>query len=218
MSANKLSRTMIIDSAFDFADEFGLENLSMRKLADRLQVKAMSLYNHVKNKDEVIDSIVDKVVGEVSYVTTSEWQETIRNRAYAFRDTLMKHGWSILPLLSRMNIGENVLKDFNDSLGCLLDAGFSYSESDQIISSLKSYVYGYVLSKLNFPFEESEFQETAIEYKDFAPNNVYPYLWGLTNEIKEGNYTGIIDFDLGLSFIIQGIEKYKSNYEKRSKK
>lgn len=217
MSANKLSRTMIIDTAYDFVDEFGLEKLSMRKLADKLHVKAMSLYNHIQNKDDVIDTIVDKVVGEITYDIASEWQETITNRAYAFKETLMKHGWSILPLLSRMNIGEHVLKDFNDSIGYLLQGGFSYGECDQIISSVNSYVYGYVLTMLHFPFEESEYQETAEEYKDFAPKDIYPHLWGLTNEIKDGRYNGVTDFDLGLRFIITGIEDYKSNNESRNK-
>jgi AcrR family transcriptional regulator len=202
-----LSRDDIVDKAFDFVDQYGLDNLSMRKLAGELGVKAMSLYNHVKNKDEVIDALVEKAMSLVVYDETTSWQASMRNRAYALKEVLMKHDWAILPLLSRMNIGPFVLHDFNKSIGILYQHGFSYGECDQIISALNSYVYGYTISMLQFPIEEDNFQEIAEEYHDFAPKEEFPHLWGLTNEIRNGQYNGITDFELGLSFTIKGIEE-----------
>jgi AcrR family transcriptional regulator len=60
-----LSRERVLLAALRLADAEGLEALSMRNLAQELGVKAMSLYNHVKNKDDLIDGIVDIVVGEI---------------------------------------------------------------------------------------------------------------------------------------------------------
>ena len=55
----------MLRAAVALADEGGIEALSMRRLAKELRVEAMSLYNHVANKDEILDGIVDTVVGEI---------------------------------------------------------------------------------------------------------------------------------------------------------
>jgi AcrR family transcriptional regulator len=205
-SINKLSKSIIIKKAFDYADEHGIESLSMRNLAQALDVKAMSLYNHVKNKEDVIESITDELIGLMSYEVTPYWQSSMRHRAIALKDLLLKHRWGTLPLMYGFHTGPNITKDFNQSIGILRQGGFTYGECDQIISSINSYVYGYVLSRINFPIDEEAFQAVAESYEDFFPKDELPHLWGLSNEIRIGNYSGITDFDLGLSFIIKGIE------------
>lgn len=202
----KITKDLIIETAFTFVDEYGLEQLSMRKLASKLGIKAMSLYNHVSNKDEVIDLLVEEVMKKITYEDDTSWQKTISNRAHVFKDILMKHEWVIWPLLSRPHMGEFYISDFNRSVGIFIENGFTYQETDQIISSINSYIYGYVLQTLYFPIDSDSFQETAEEYKDFAPKDTLPYLWGMTNEIRLGKYSGIINFEMGLRFIIKGIE------------
>lgn len=68
------------------------------------------------------------------------------------------------------------------------------------------HIYGFVLSRINFPIEEENYQKVADEYKDFIPKDQLPYLWEMSNEIRLGRYSGITDFELGLDFIIKGIE------------
>lgn len=204
---NKLSKQLIIDTAFDFVDKEGIDSLSMRKLATVLNVKAMSLYNHINNKDELIDELVDKLVGCIEYIDGEDWQETMRNRSVSMKDILLKHSWGTKPLVSGWNIRPNFLRFFNRSLGSLIDSGFSFGEADHILTSINAYIYGFVLQSLNFPIEEENYQESAEEYKDFFSKDDYPYLWGLSNDIRLGNYSGINDFEGGLEVIIKGIEQ-----------
>lgn len=203
---NKLSKEKIIDTAFQFADEHGLENMSMRKLSKELHVKAMSLYNHIDNKEHLVQELIDKLVGLIEFEICATWQETMKARARSMKDILLKHSWGAIPLISGWNVLDNFLQFFETSIGVLVESGFTYGEADQIVSTLNSYVYGYVLNVLHFPIEEENYQASAEEHENFFDKNVYPYLWGLSNEIRLGHYSGIIDFELGLDIVITGIE------------
>ena len=78
-----LSRERVLRAALEFVDERGLEELSMRKLAQELGVEAMSLYNHVANKDEILAGIVDLVATEIEMPDGDDWKAAIRESAAA---------------------------------------------------------------------------------------------------------------------------------------
>ena len=81
-SREPLSRERVLGAAVLLADEDGLESLSMRKLGQRLGVEAMSLYNHVANKDDLLDGMVDLVVSEIDLPSGAvDWKEAMRRRA-----------------------------------------------------------------------------------------------------------------------------------------
>jgi AcrR family transcriptional regulator len=87
-----LSRERVLLAALRLADAEGLEALSMRNLAQELGVKAMSLYNHVKNKDDLIDGIVDIVVGEIEVPDFKlDWKTAMRRRAISAHEVLLRH-------------------------------------------------------------------------------------------------------------------------------
>ena len=202
----KLTKALIVKHAITFADQHGLEALSMRGLSSTLDVKAMSLYNHIKNKEDLIESMIDQVIGYLSYEHQGIWQEAVRARSRALKELLLKHRWGVLPLMYGFHTGPFITKDYDRSIGILRQAGFSYQACDQIISSVNAYIYGFVLSRLNFPIEENNYQNIADDYKDFFPKDELPNLWGMSNEIRLGHYSGITNFELGLDFIIKGIE------------
>lgn len=202
---HKLSKEKIINTAFDFADQHGLEQLSMRTLSKQLNVKAMSLYNYFDSKDDLIVALVDQLVGLIQFETHDDWQTTMKERARMMKQVLLDHPWATKPLVSGWNIKANFLNFFNRSIGTLIQAGFSYRASDQILATINSYVYGYVLRSLNFPIQEKDYQSSAEAYKNFFDQKEHPYLWALSNEIRLGHYSGITDFDLGLDIIIHGI-------------
>lgn len=202
----KITKDIIIDRAFLYADQHGLDALSMRNLASVLNVKAMSLYNHIKNKEEVVECITDKLISLVFYEESNDWKYSIKNRARSLKNVLLEHRWGVLPLMYGFHTGPWITGDFDRSIGILRTGGFTYSACNQIISSINSYVYGYVLSRINFPIEEKSYQSVAEDYKDFFSKEKLPHLWGMSNEIRMGQYNGIIDFELGLDFIIKGIE------------
>ena len=90
-----LSRDRILRAALELVDESGIASLTMRRLAQGLGFEAMSLYNHVANKDDVLDGILDLVLGESEPPSpTGDWDAAIRTSALSVHGALRRHPWS----------------------------------------------------------------------------------------------------------------------------
>lgn len=206
----QLHRTRILEGALALADRNGLEALSMRTIATQLGAKAMSLYNHVVNKDDIIDGIVDLVVSEMAVPDHNEdWKRAMRRRAASAHDVLLKHSWAILPLISRVNVGPAKLRNVDATLGCLHEAGFSYAQADYAWNAMDNHIYGFTLQEVNFPFEPSEYGEQAEHFLSGIHAENYPYFTELTRRVIDGRYSGVHDFNFGLDLILDGLEKYR---------
>jgi AcrR family transcriptional regulator len=205
-----LSRERVLQSALRLVDEGGLEALSMRKLALELGVQAMSLYNHVANKDDIIDGIVDIVVGEIEVPSFEvDWKTAMRRRSISAHKMLLRHPWATMPLVSRINVGPAMLTYINATLGCLCEAGFSLERADQIWNVLDSHIYGFTLQELNFPVEVENYSEAAKTGLPLIPADLYPYMNKLTHAVIEKRYDGIQDFDFGLELILDGLDRFR---------
>ena len=91
----RLTRERVIAAAIALADRDGLEGLSMRRLGEELGVEAMSIYNHVANKDDLINGMADAVFGEIELPSHSDdWKTAIRKRSISFREVLARHPWA----------------------------------------------------------------------------------------------------------------------------
>ena len=202
-----LSRERVLHAAMRLADEGGIESLSMRKLAESLGVKAMSLYNHVANKDDMLDGIVDRVVSEIEVPDLkADWKSAMRQRAISAHQVLLRHPWASLPMVSRINVGPAMLRYVNATLGCLLEAGFSGELADRACNVMDSHIYGFTLQALNFPIAASEYATTAADYLLMIPVDKYPYMHHLSVQVAEGRYDGIVQFEFGLDLILEGLD------------
>lgn len=202
-----LSRDRVLQVALELADRSGLEVLSMRNIAAALSVKAMSLYNHVANKDDIIDGIVDLVVAEIVVPQVgADWQAEMRRRAISAYEVLLKHPWVTMPLVSRVNVGPAMLRYIDRTIGCLREAGFSWEMADHAWNAIDSYVYGFTLQALNFPFQPEEYAAAAQQFLPMIPADQYPYMHYLSEEIIAKRYDGLHDFELGLDLILAGLE------------
>lgn len=202
-----LSRERILQVALQRADAEGLEALSMRKLAQELGVKAMSLYNHVANKDDMVDGMVDLVVGEIELPSLDvDWKTAMRQRAVSAHAVLLRHPWATLALMSRVNVGPAMLRYVDATLACLVEAGFSYPMADYAWNALDSHIYGFTLQALNFPFEAEAYAAAAKDYVAMIPPDKYPYLNQLTHHVMDGRHDGLHDFEFGLNLLLDGLE------------
>ncbi|WP_404789517.1 TetR/AcrR family transcriptional regulator C-terminal domain-containing protein [Altericista sp. CCNU0014] len=207
-----LSRERVLRAAIRLADEEGFEALSMRKLAQALGVQAMSLYNHVANKDDLLDGIVDSVVAEIEVPSLAAgWKTAMRRRATSARAVLLRHPWATMPLVSRVNVGPAMLRYVDATLGCLVEAGFSFEMADRAWNAIDSHIYGFTLQELNFPFEAAEYSEAARNGLSLIAADKYPYLNRLTHYVIEGRYDGIHDFEFGLELILNGLDRFRGN-------
>ena len=125
-----LSRERVLHAALALADETGVESLSMRRLAKTLGVEAMSLYNHVGNKDDLLDGLVDLVFDEIEPPPSDvDWRTAMRRRAISTREALRRHPWAIGLMEARSQPGPATLALHEAVLRCLREAGFSVAET-----------------------------------------------------------------------------------------
>lgn len=203
-----LTRERVLRAALHLADEEGLEALSMRRLAQELGVEAMSLYNHVAGKDDLLDGIADMVVGEIEVPAIgADWKAAMRRRATSAHEVFLRHPWAPLLIGSRVNVGPAMLRYVNATLGCLREAGFSYELADRAWNAIDSHVYGFTIQELNFPLEPSEYASAAKMFLPRLPADEYPYMRALTELVIEGAHRGVHDFQFGLELILDGLER-----------
>lgn len=206
----KLSRVKIIAEAIAIADKDGLSHLSMRRLANTLDVEPMSLYHHIKNKKELIAGMVDDVVPEIDLPEKcTDWKDAMRKRADAMRASLIVHPWAAHEFVSGINVGPKMNTYVDTTLGYLLSAGFTYKMTDYAWNTIDSYIYGFNLQSQNFPVKPSEFKSAAKQYLPMIPKETYPYLHDMGLSIINGTHDGVQDFHFGLNLILDSLEQIR---------
>lgn len=204
-----LSADKIVSRALELADEAGYETLSMRKLAGSLGATAMSLYNHVAGKDELLDLMLARVVAEIeSPLVGGEWEEMMRRRAHSMRHALRRHRWASTLLTSKISVGEEIMHDINATVGCLVTAGFTYAQADWARNAIDSHVYGYTMQELNIPVEPDEYRAAAAQYLPMISNTDYPFMHEAAVQIIEGKYDGLTQFSFGLELVLDGLKRW----------
>ena len=204
----RLTRTKVLNAAIRLADSKGMESLSMRKLALSLGVEAMSLYNHVANKEDVLDGMVEVVVGHIKLPSLdAHWKDAMRQRSMSAHEQLLNHPWAAMLFVSRVNVGPAMLRYIDATIGCLHTAGFSYELADRAWNAIDSHVYGFTQQELNFPIEPSEYGEVAEEFLPQIPEGEYPHLNALSKQVIDGKHDGIQEFCFGLDLILDSLER-----------
>jgi AcrR family transcriptional regulator len=205
-----LSRERILRTAIGLADKGGIASLSMRKLAQELGVEAMSLYNHVANKDDMLDGMVDLVFGEIGLPSPGvDWKAAMRQRAMAAREVLARHPWAIALMESRSRPGAATLRHHDAVIGSLRQAGFSIAMAAHAYSVLDSYIYGFALQQASLPFQTSEEAAGIAEgmLRQF-PAEAYPHLTELmVQHVLRPGYNYGHEFAFGLDLILDGLER-----------
>jgi AcrR family transcriptional regulator len=205
-----LSRESALRAALHIADAGGLVELTMRRLADELGVEAMSLYHHVPNKDAILDGMIDFVFGQVELpARDADWKTAMRRRAASLRAVLIRHRWAISVMESRRAPGPANLAHHDAVLGCLRGGGFSIELTAHAYAVLDAYIYGFVHTELNLPFQTTEeTQEVAKAIFDQMPVGAYPHLVELmTEHVLKPGYSYGNEFDFGLELILDGLER-----------
>jgi AcrR family transcriptional regulator len=204
-----LSRERVLEAAVAFADEHGLAALTMRKLGEILGVEAMSLYNHVANKDDLLDGLIDLVFAEVPLPSTDAgWKQAMRDRGMALRRVLARHRWAIGLMESRTSPGAATLRHHDAVLGCLFAAGFSMQLTAHAYAALDSYIYGFALQERGLPMEGPEqTAELAEVMLAQFPADLFPHLAAFTaGHIMKPGYDFADEFQFGLDLILDGLE------------
>jgi len=204
-----LSRDQIVITAMEIADQRGVAAVTMREVASRLGVEAMSLYNHVANKNDILDGMVDAVADQFDLPQDIEdWREAMRRRAISARRVFGLHPWAPLLMDSRESSGSSALRYFDWVLGTLMRAGFSMDAAAHAFSLIDSYVYGFGIQQSNFSSGgDAPPEERAEAVFDLIPEEQYPYLRRMAAHAMKVGYDAEADFDFGLDIILDGLER-----------
>ena len=175
--------------AVELADEHGIEGLTMRELGLRLGVEAMSLYNHVANKDDILDGMVDLVVSEIDLPRdTVDWREAMRRRAVSAQSVFSRHPWASGLIDSRVSSGPARLRYLDWVLGTLRRAGFTLEMAARAFAVLDSYIYGFGRQQLNVSTgPDVKLEEQAEAFLRAIPADEYP--------LPQGDGRGLRDED-----------------------
>ena len=204
----QLNRDRVLRAAVTRADQDGISSLSMRKLGEALGVEAMSLYNHVASKSDLLDGMIDIVFGEIDLPSgDGDWKAAMRRRAISARQVLRRHPWAIGLMESRTSPGPATLRHHDAVLGCLRRAGFSIELTAHAYALLDSYVYGFALQEASLPFGSGEeAAQVAHQISAQFASGQYPYLTEMATEhVLRPGYDFGDEFVIGLDLILDGL-------------
>src|SRR5215216_3777833 len=209
-----LNRERVLRAAIALADRGGFESLTMRKLANELGVEAMSLYNHVASKDDLLDGMVDLVFAEIEPPSTADdWKTAMRKRAVSTREALARHRWAIGLMEGRTSHGPANLSLHNAVLGCLRAAGFSLEATVHAYSVLDAYIYGFALQESDMSAENAddfaaEAQRQMHEYEAVLAD--YPHLVEVVGGyVAKAGYDYASEYLFGLDLILDGLDRLR---------
>jgi AcrR family transcriptional regulator len=209
-----LNRERVLRAAIALADQGGFESLTMRKLAKALGVEAMSLYNHVASKDDLLDGMVDLVFSEIEPPPTDvDWKTAMRKRAVSTREALARHRWAIGLMEGRTNHGPANLSLHNAVLGCLRAAGFSMEATVHAYSVQDAYIYGFALQERDMSSETpndfaAEAQRQMHEYQAVLAE--YPHLVEVVGGyVAKSGYDYATEFVFGLDLILDALDRLR---------
>jgi AcrR family transcriptional regulator len=206
-----LSRDRVVLAAMAIADEHGIETLTMRRLGEALAVEAMSLYNHVANKDDLLSAILDAVVGEYDLPDShGEWKAALRASAISANQVLLRHRWAPSLLVTfRTMPGPAWMRYSEAVLGVLRRAGFSPEMTHHAFHALEGHINGHTLRQANFPLQPEELDAAAEGFLARFAVDDYPYLVEHIRGHLHKEYRGKGGFEFGLDLILDGLEGIK---------
>jgi AcrR family transcriptional regulator len=199
----------VLRAAVDLTDKSGLDAFTMRELGQRLGVEAMSLYNHVANKDDILDGMLDLVVSEIDLPSADvDWRVAMRRRAASARVVFGRHPWASALIDSRESSGPARLHYFDSVIGTLRRAGFSVELAVYAFSAIDSYIYGFGRQQVNMAAGEGTSEESAEAILSAIPEGEFPYLAEVITEfMMKAGYDESVDFEFGLGLILDGLER-----------
>jgi AcrR family transcriptional regulator len=206
-----LSRERVLEAAIGLADEAGIETLSMRKLGQELGVEAMSLYNHVANKDDILGGMVDIVMGKIELPADgADWKVAIRKTAMSAYQVLLGHPWAANLVLSGPGLSYPRLRYMDGILGCLRTGGFSAEMTDHAYHALDSHIMGFTLWQVGISAGLANISSVE-DFLRELDQDAYPHLAEHAQQhMKARDPSDEGEFAFGLDLILDGLERYQT--------
>jgi AcrR family transcriptional regulator len=209
-----LTRERVLSTAVALADQGGIESLSMRKLAQALNVVPMALYRHVAKKDELLDGMIDVVVEEIDPPETGvDWKRAIRLRILSARRALLRHPWASRVMESRADPTPTVLAYMDSMMGMFLAGGFSIDLVHHTMHAMGSRMMGFSQELFN---DTADVDPRADADMWRAMADRYPNIAALVEVVYHDDATVVgagcddqFEFEFALDLMLDGLEKLR---------
>jgi AcrR family transcriptional regulator len=210
-----LNRERVLAAAVEFADREGIDALSMRRLGQELSVEAMALYNHVANKDDLLNGMVDVVVGEIDLADGdgADWKAVARNRILAARSVMRRHPWASAVIASRTEASAAVMRYMDGMGGIMLAGGFSADLMHHAFHTLGSRVLGFTQELFD---DSSNNMATTPETQELMIRQMsreFPNITAILKQVAhdEASIVGSgcddqFEFEFAIDVILDGLE------------
>lgn len=209
-----LTPDAVVSAGVQLADELGLEALSMRRLATALGVEAMSLYNHVRNKEQLFAAMTERVWSQVYLPREgANWTAELRLRYLSAHTVVVTHRW-VATIIESMSSGPVQLASSNAVLGCLRGAGFPVHLAHRALLTLDSYLYGFCFQEVTWPNSRSEVPEVVQQMMPQVSATEFPHLVEMMQYVavatvgpsaSRGPLDYRAEFEFGLDLVLQGL-------------
>jgi AcrR family transcriptional regulator len=211
-----MSRDRVLEGAIALADANGIEALTMRRLAQDLGVEAMTLYYYVKNKDDILNGMVDRVVREFELPPTgTDWKLALRRTAVSAHEALTRHHWAARLILSTDGVSQARLRYMDSVLGTLRGAGLSADMTDHAYHALESHIMGFTLWSTTMNLgSDDDLAAMAAEFVQQLPRDEMPHLVEhVEQHMRPRSPDEVGDFEFGLDLILDGLERIRDRPE-----
>jgi AcrR family transcriptional regulator len=209
-----LTRDRVLSTAVALADQEGIEALSMRKLAQALDVVPMAPYRHVANKDELLDALVDVVIGEIDPpLEGADWKSGLRARILSARRALLRHPWASRLMESRTTPTPVVLGYMDSMIGMFRTGGFSLDLTHHALHAMGSRMFGFTQELFNDSSADPDTDEEMFG----AIADTYPYIFEIYTTISHDDRSVVgagcddqFEFEFALDLMLEGLEKLRN--------
>jgi AcrR family transcriptional regulator len=217
-----LNRVRVLEAAVAIADRDGIDAVTMRRVGQDLGVEAMSLYNHVANKEDLLDGMVETVIHEVISgvstleppVTPDDWKQALRARILTAREVLLGHPWAPGVIETRTEMTPILISYFDGVLGLLRAGGMSYDLAHHAMHALGSRAFGFT-QELFVPDEGADQDPSAPSTREMAA--AFPFIAAMLDEVRHspdepslGWCDDQTEFIFGLDLILDGLDRLRA--------
>jgi AcrR family transcriptional regulator len=206
-----LTRQRVLEAAVDLADRHGIESVSMRRLGQELGIEAMSLYTHVRSKDDLLDGMVDVVMAQVPIVTASDgWKPALRQAVLGARGVLHRHPWAPDVIETRTAPGPAILRQYDTVMGIMRGGGLSLELTHHALHMLGSRLLGFTRELFDdSPNPDPDAAVALARQLEPTLPHVAEMALAATHEGGLGGCDTDVEFEFALDVILDGLERLR---------
>ena len=206
-----LTRERVLRAAVALADREGIDAVSMRRLGTEVGIEAMSLYTHVRGKDDLLDGMIELVIGEIPiHRAGADWKDSLRTTILSARTVVLRHPWAPRIIESRTDPGASGLRYYDAVMGILREGGFSLALTHHAIHLLGSRLLGFTQDLFD---DSPDVDMDAAMQTAAALTDTHPFVAemarGVSHEGGLGGCDDDVEFAFGLDLILDGLERLR---------